>query len=37
MVSLNVVGIYPDIPRDEGLKAIRDALNGRQNQEIPTF
>ena len=36
MVSIDVVGLYPHIPHDEGLEAITHALNGRQNQEIPT-
>ena len=36
MVSIDVVGLYPHIPHDEGLAAIRHALNGRLNQEIPT-
>ena len=31
-----MVGLYPHIPHDEGLDAIRHALNGRENQEIPT-
>ena len=36
MVSMDVVGLYPHIPHDEGLDAIRHSLNGRLNQEIPT-
>ena len=36
MVSIDVVGLYPHIPHDESLEAIRHALNGRHNQEIPT-
>ena len=36
MVSIDVVGLYPHIPHDEGLDAIRHALNGRQNQKVPT-
>ena len=31
-----VVGLYPNIPHDEGLEAMRKILNKRINQEIPT-
>ena len=37
MFSIDVVGLYPHIPHNEGLDAIRHASNGRQNQEIPTI
>ena len=36
MFSIDVVGLYPHIPHNEGLDAIRHAPHGRQNQEIPT-
>ena len=36
MVTMDVVGLYPHIPHDEGLQSIREALNNRENPEIPT-
>ena len=36
LVTLDVVGLYPHIPHDEGLEAIREALDIRSNPEIPT-
>ena len=36
MVTIDVVGLYPHIPHDEGLQSIREALNNRDNPEIPT-
>ncbi|KAJ8037537.1 hypothetical protein HOLleu_18374 [Holothuria leucospilota] len=36
LVVIDVVGLYPHIPHDEGLYAIRHALNRRQYQEVPT-
>ena len=36
LVSLDVVGLYPHIPHAEGLEAIRQALNEREDQEMPT-
>ena len=36
MVTIDVVGLYPHKPRDEGLQSIRKALNNRENPEIPT-
>ncbi|XP_073254203.1 uncharacterized protein [Porites lutea] len=36
MVTNDVVGLYPHIPHDEGLQYIREALNNRENPEIPT-
>ena len=36
MVTIDVVGLYPHIPHDEGLQSIREALNNRENPEIPT-
>ena len=32
----NVVGLYPSIPHNAGLKALKDALDCRQNKKIPT-
>ena len=36
LVTIDVVGLYPHIPHNEGLEAIRKILNTRTNQEIPT-
>ena len=36
MVTIDVVGLYPHIPHDEGLQSIREALNNRENPEILT-
>ena len=36
MVTIDVVGLYPHIPHDEGLQSIREALTNRENPEIPT-
>ena len=36
LVSIDVVGLYPHIPHNEGLEAIRKILNTRTNQAIPT-
>ena len=36
MVTIDVVGLYPHISHDEGLQSIREALNNRENPEIPT-
>lgn len=36
MVTIDVVGLYPSIPHDEGLRAIKKALDGRRNLEIPS-
>ena len=35
-VSIDVVGLYPNIPHEEGLDALRDALNTREDQSVPT-
>ena len=35
MVTIDVVGLYLHIPHDEGLRS-REALNNRENPEIPT-
>ena len=34
--AIDVVGLYPHIPHDKGLQSIREALNNRENLEIPT-
>ena len=36
LITIDVVGPYPNIPHDEGLEALRKILNTRTNQEIPT-
>ena len=36
LVAIDVVGLYPHIPHNEGLEAIRKILNTRTNQEILT-
>ena len=36
LVTIDVVGLYPNIPHNEGLEAIRKILNTRTNPEIPT-
>ena len=36
LVTLDVVGLYPNIPHDEGLEAIRKILDKRIDPEIPT-
>ena len=36
LVTIDVVGLYPHIPHNEGLEAIRKILNTRTNQAIPT-
>ena len=36
LVTIDVVGLYPHIPHNEGLEAIRKILNTRTNQDIPT-
>ena len=36
LVTIDVVGLYPHIPHNEGLEAIQKTLNMRTNQEIPT-
>ena len=35
-VSIDVVGLYNNIPNEEGLKWFEDALNRRKDQSIPT-
>ena len=36
LMTTDVVGLYPSIPHNTGLKALRDALDCRQNKKIPT-
>ena len=36
LCTIDVVGLYPNIPRKEGLEAIRKALNKREDQTIST-
>ena len=36
LVTIDVVGVYPYIPHNEGLDALRRALDKRDNQETPT-
>ena len=35
-VSIDVVGLYPNIPHEEGLSALKDALNTREDKSVPT-
>ena len=36
LVTIDVVGLCPNIPHDEGLEALRRTLNKRPNPVIPT-
>ena len=36
LVTADVVGLYPSIPHEAGLKALREALDNRENKQIPT-
>ena len=36
MVTADVVGLYPSIPHEVGLRALREALNKRDEKTIPT-
>ena len=36
LVNIDVVGLYPNIPHDEGLEALQRTLNKRSNPVIPT-
>ena len=36
LVTADVVGLYPGIPHKAGLKALRNALENRNYQKIPT-
>ena len=35
-MTAGLVGLYPSIPHNAGLKALKDALDCRQNKKIPT-
>jgi hypothetical protein len=35
-VSIDVVGLYTNIPHNEGIDSVRRALNTRKNPEVPT-
>ena len=36
LVTADVAGLYPNIPHNTGLKALKDKLDCRQNEKIPT-
>ena len=36
LVTIDLVGLYPNIPHDEGLEALRRTLNKRSKPAIPT-
>ena len=36
LVTADVVGLYPSIPHDSGLKALKNNLDKRRNQNIST-
>ena len=36
LIRLNVVGLYPSIPHEAGLKSLREVLNKRKQHSIPT-
>ena len=36
LVTADVVGLYPSIPHEVSLKALREALDNRENKQIPT-
>ena len=36
LVTADVVGLYPSIPHEAGLSALREALDERTRKEIPT-
>ena len=35
-VSIDVVGLCPNIPHEEGLSALRNALEKREDKSVPT-
>ena len=35
-MTADVVGLYPSIPHNAGLKALKDAFDCKQNKKIPT-
>ena len=36
LVTADVVGLYPSIPHEAGLKALKEALDKRENRNIAT-
>ena len=36
-VSIDVVGLYSNIPHEEGIECMHDALNTRSDQSVSTF
>ena len=36
LVTADVVGLYPSIPHEAGLKALREVLDKREQHTIPT-
>ena len=36
LCTVDVVGLYPSIPHGEGLEAIREALDRRENPDVAT-
>ena len=36
LVTIDVTGLYTHIPRDEGIKATREALDRRKDKSVPT-
>ena len=36
LVTADVIGLYPSIPHEAGLKAIKEALDKRENINIAT-
>ena len=36
LITADVVGLYPSIPHEAGLKALREVLDKREQHTIPT-
>lgn len=36
MVKVDVIGLYPSIPQEADLIALREALDDKENEHIPT-
>ena len=36
IVTIDVSGLYTNIPQEEGIEAVREALYERSNSEVPT-
>ena len=36
LVTADVVGVYPSIPHNAGLRGLKDALDCWQNKKVPT-